>query len=980
MDELFEALRESCDARVWSRGVELARSATIALESEDADEVVLIVEAKARPGTRPSRPPRVRLFPGDEDWSCDCEGDDPCAHVAAAAIAFRQAARRDAPLPRREGGRAGHVGYRLVRTPQGLSFDRVVVQDGEETPLRVTLGALEAGRVGGPNVEATGADRKVERVIGGHVRGPLPRHTMTRVLDALIHCADLRLDDVPVQASSTRSVLHGRLEDHPEGFRLFIEQDPDIVEVFANGVVLLSDGILQAVGETPLTGREVEELRRGRVYPRSDVTQLATEIVPSLAARIPFEVRTRKLPSLGGRVPLRVVVETRRDGDALEALPLLFYGDPPIARVDAGKLVPLGDVVPVRDVDEERALARRLQAELGLELGRRVVRRGAEALSLSEALEAWHGEVSGEGTDSFFRAPPLVPRLKIAGDDFSLAFDAEISDGSGSKKTREAQPAAVMGAWRRGEGMVALEGGGLAPLPADWFARYGAQVSDLLAAREAAGGALPKVVLPDLARLCEALDAPPPPGFSKLRTLLSSSSDLPEATLPEDLKATLRTYQHEGVRWLAFLREAELGGLLADDMGLGKTLQTLCVVRGRSLVVAPASVVHNWADEIARFRPGLRASVYHGPGRSLDPGADVTLTTYAILRLDAEALSAVDWDTVVLDEAQAIKNPDSRVARVAFGLRGAFRVALTGTPVENRLDELWSQMHFTNPGLLGGRSDFESRYAKPIAEGEPGVAARLRARIRPFLLRRTKAVVAPELPERTDLVLRCTLSDDERRVYEAVEAAARDEVVSRLAAGGSVLEALEALLRLRQAACHPALVPGQTGETSAKVTLLMETLDEALSEGHKALVFSQWTSLLDLVEPHLEKAGVPFNRLDGSTRDRAGVVRAFQGDDGPPVMLVSLKAGGTGLNLTAADHVFLLDPWWNPAVEEQAASRAHRIGQTRPVMVHRLVAEQTVEERILGLQAHKRALFEAALGEAEAAARLTRADLLMLLE
>ena len=337
---------------------------------------------------------------------------------------------------------------------------------------------------------------------------------------------------------------------------------------------------------------------------------------------------------------------------------------------------------------------------------------------------------------------------------------------------------------------------------------------------------------------------------------------------------------------------------------------------------------------------------------------------------------------MVLDEAQTIKNPDSQVARAAFALPGDFRLALTGTPVENRLEELWSQLHFAAPGLLGGRSDFDQRYARPIAAGEPGVAGRLRARIRPFVLRRLKSEVAKELPPRTDVVLRCTLGDAERKVYDAVRAATREEIVARLDAGGSgsVMKALEALLRLRQAACHPALVPGQDGGESAKLALLMETLEEALEEGHKALVFSQWTSLLDLVEPELEARGVAFTRLDGSTRDRGGVVASFQADDGPPVMLVSLKAGGTGLNLTAADHVFLLDPWWNPAVEDQAADRAHRIGQDRPVLVHRLVAEDTVDERILALQAQKREIAEAALGEAEAAAGLTRADLLALLD
>jgi hypothetical protein len=270
----------------------------------------------------------------------------------------------------------------------------------------------------------------------------------------------------------------------------------------------------------------------------------------------------------------------------------------------------------------------------------------------------------------------------------------------------------------------------------------------------------------------------------------------------------LRSYQGEGVRWLTGLRDLSLPALLADDMGLGKTLQALCALRGRTLVVAPTSVVPNWAAEAARFRPALRVCVYHGPARALDPAADLTLTSYALLRLDADELCAVDWETVVLDESQAIKNADSQVARAAHRLPGRFRLALTGTPVENRLAELWSQFHYLSRGWLGSQSDFDERYARPIAAGDPEAAERLRARVRPFVLRRHKRDVAPELPPRTEVVLHVELATDERQVYDAIRAATREEVAARFAAGGSAFQVLEALLRLRQAACDAALVPG----------------------------------------------------------------------------------------------------------------------------------------------------------------------------
>ncbi|HRI09922.1 MAG TPA: DEAD/DEAH box helicase, partial [Nannocystaceae bacterium] len=592
------------------------------------------------------------------------------------------------------------------------------------------------------------------------------------------------------------------------------------------------------------------------------------------------------------------------------------------------------------------------------------------------------GPLQGDAHRGFVRTAPLHAALALQGGAATATFTTTAADGS---------PAAVdarrvLAAWEAGESHVPLLEGGFAPLPADWLGRYGDHLRFLLAARDADGKAAPWA-LPALAQLCTDLDEPTPQGLDGVRALVDGGFDrLPPPLLPPDLRASLRDYQRTGVAWLQTCRRAGLGALLADDMGLGKTLQALTtfVAGERTLVVAPTSVLHGWLAELARFRPALRVHRYHGPRRALDPEADVTVTTYAILRLDAHLLRRapgdVPWDMLVLDEAQAIKNPESQVADAAFQVDARARLALTGTPVENRLDELWSLFHLLDRGLLGGRQQFQERFARPIADGAPGAAARLRARIRPFILRRKKSEVARELPPRTEVVLRCQLSQRERELYDALRLATREEVVAELEAGKGVLQALEALLRLRQAACHRALIPGQEASSSAKVDLLVDTLDEIVAEGHKALVFSQWTGLLDKVEPALRAQGLAFTRLDGSTRDRAAVVSAFQDPQGPPVMLISLKAGGTGLTLTAADHVFLLDPWWNPAVEDQAADRAHRIGQDRPVLVHRLVAEDTVEERILALQEQKRAIADAALGEADAAAGLSRQDLLALLE
>jgi superfamily II DNA or RNA helicase len=963
---LFDRIREEASRAAWSQGVELARSGAVQGEREGPNEVVLRVRPQAGVVH-----PTVLLFPEDEAWECDCGGEeDPCAHVAAAVIALRAARKEGKPLPAAEAARSGRVAYRFRSTPQGLALERVVLHAGGEAPLTSTLSALATRRASGPPVSPSRTDLTVESVLGAHREGALPRGILRALLPVLEGHTEVSLDGRPVATSREPLAASARVSDDAGGFRLRVAYEPAPERDLGGGFVLC-EGAIRELAPLALGGREREELLgAGRRFSPDEAALLVADVLPSLASRMPLEVESQRLPS-GRREPPRIAIETSRAGEGLSVLATLVYGDPPCARVDAGRLVHLRGPIPLRDEEAESRLLTRLRAALGLAPGHRVDLAPAAAIEFVERLERSGLSPVGDAHRAFRLAPALEPALELRGDGFKLRFRSRGEGGD-----READPGAVLAAFRRGDPLVALLGGGFAPLPADWLARFGAPLADLLAAREPSGR-VPAALLPDLARLAALLEQPPPPGFERLRALVEGG--FPETPLPVDLRAELRPYQAEGARWLSFLGNAGLGALLADDMGLGKTVQALAALHGRTLVVAPTSLLGNWQDEIARFRPSLATHVYHGAGRALDANAAVTLTTYAILRRDKDALAAVHWDTLVLDEAQAIKNPESQVAQAAFALRGARRITLTGTPVENRLEELWSQMHFLNPGLLGGRSDFEERYAGPLAAGDAAVAEHLRQRIRPFVLRRRKAEVAPELPPRTELVLHAVLSPEERSVYDAVAAATREEVLAALESGGGVMAALEALLRLRQACCHPRLLPGQTLDQSAKLDLLVDRLDTCAAEGHKALVFSQWTSLLDLVEPRLAAAGLGFARLDGATRDRAAVVASFQAAEGPPVFLISLRAGGTGLNLTAADHVFLLDPWWNPAVEEQAADRAHRIGQDKPVFVHRLVAAGTVEERILELQAKKRALAEAALAGSAAAASLTRDDLLGLL-
>ena len=469
-----------------------------------------------------------------------------------------------------------------------------------------------------------------------------------------------------------------------------------------------------------------------------------------------------------------------------------------------------------------------------------------------------------------------------------------------------------------------------------------------------------------------------------------------EPELPGTLRAELRPYQHDGFRWLARLARWGAGACLADDMGLGKTVQTLALLLDRApdgpaLVVAPTSVVANWLDEARRFTPTLNVVAYTGTASSRaglldDLGPfDVVVTTYGLLHIDAGALGAVEWHSAVLDEAQAVKNPASKRARAARELKARFRLVTTGTPIQNNLTDLYSLFGFLNPGMLGSTEHFRRHFAGPVErDGDAAVRARLRRLIAPFVLRRLKTEVLDDLPPRTEIVLHVEMSPAEAALYEALRRRAVDDLESLAARdldrGEGRLEILAHLTRLRLACCNPRLVQDAGAPASSKLATFAETLDELLANRHKVLVFSQFVRHLRLIEEHLAGAGIAYQYLDGSTpaRARAERIAAFQAGRGD-VFLISLKAGGVGLNLTAADYVIHMDPWWNPAAEDQASDRAHRIGQTRPVTIYRLVAKGTIEERIVELHRHKRDLAERLLEGADAPVRLDAGELLELL-
>jgi hypothetical protein len=914
--------------------------------------------------------PLVTLFPEALDYTCECESsEDVCQHVAAAVMVLAQAEKDGTDLLGLKDA-AATLAYELTVKEEELYLTRYTKGAKGREKLLARL-VTERQRGDDAAITTSRADVEIDLLIGNFREGALPRAFVPKLLVWLGECDDVELDGAPIKLGAPVQPFAARVVPEGDGFRLFAAPNPVLARVFKNGAALV-EGTLCALAEPGISGPDLDALRRGRSFAFNDVADLVGRVVPALRERMPVSVPAALLPG-AERIKPRLALSADVLNGVLDVLPTIVYGDPPCARIDNGRMTYLGGPVALRDPDAEGELARLLTSRLGLELGRRKRLEGEAALRLAERVPSIPGlHIAGTGLSSFALRGALKAELVQGDAGHELRFHTDKGD--------HATAEAVLHAYQQGSPLVLLEGGGFAPLPSDFMRAHGHLVRDLLLAKEAAGGESTAAQNLSLVRICDALETPPPPELEGLRGLVGDFAHIPEVQLPTDLRAELRGYQREGVRWLKFVSKTGLGALLADDMGLGKTLQTIAAFQTPALVVCPASVLFNWAREIERFRPNLKVQTFHGSQRALAADADVTLTTYGTLRSSSDQLSSVTWESVVLDEAQTIKNPDSQVARAAFGLKAHFRIALTGTPVENRLTDVWSIFHFLARGYLGGRSDFDERYAKPIAEGSREAVAQLRARIKPLMLRRLKRDVVKELPPRTDVVLRCTLDAAERALYDGVRAATQKEIAESLGAGGSVLAALEALLRLRQAACHPALLPGQRAQHSSKVELLMETLEEVISEGHKALVFSQWTSFLDLLEPELKTRGVRFVRLDGSTRDRGAVVTEFQESACVSVMLLSLKAGGTGLNLTAADHVFLLDPWWNPAAEDQAADRAHRIGQDRPVLVHRLVSEDTVEERILALQDKKRALAQAATeGAASGAASITRDDLLALL-
>jgi len=768
-----------------------------------------------------------------------------------------------------------------------------------------------------------------------------------------------------------------------------------------------TEGVARPVSEL-VTPAWLQRLYRSpaMVQKHGELPALLGEYIPRVSASLGAELPD--LSSVADLVDQTPRFELKANGDIIDARVRLYvrYEDQEFDVPPDEIPSPLAVLPPKNGRGRPRVVRRDVGAEMSgvqallsqnfevSESGDELVASGDDAIAfwtqgIGDLPEEWDRFIPDDLVDVTIRDESVSPQMRVSsGVDW---LDLDMAFTSGGAAVREEELRACLEHGRR---IVKLEDGTYAPLDPE-------KVGDVLtrmAEIYATGGATDKLPLSQAGRVQDLLkmveNAKVSASAKTLFKKIENVDAIPSVAKPRTLKADLRPYQKEGFSWLVFLHELNSGGILADDMGLGKTIQTIALLlwakgkykRKLNLVVAPTSVVPNWEREISKFAPSLKTVVWQGPNRhqrvpELEK-ADVMITSYALLRRDEEMLQELDLRYVILDEAQHIKNPMSQTARSAKKLRSERRLALTGTPIENRLSELWSIFDFVSPGLLGQLKQFEERIARPIDRGDMETAARLRNTIKPFVMRRVKSDVAADLPDKIEQEMIVPLSEEQSKLYKQILREVRKSVLSEVEKQGvakSQIQILAALTRLRQVACDPRLMklPDTDfgADDSGKLGALLEIIDEAIDGGHRALVFSQFVTMLDFIREALDAEGVKYEYLDGSTKDRIERVDRFNDDTSTPVFLISLKAGGTGLNLTGADTVIHFDPWWNPAVEDQATDRAHRIGQTKNVNVYKLIAAGTVEEKILELSQKKRELVSNVLStEGSPLKGLTKAD------
>ena len=752
------------------------------------------------------------------------------------------------------------------------------------------------------------------------------------------------------------------------------------VEVLSEEPLWLLDGNrVFHVESPPFVSRMLDRSTEEELtFSADELTAFSEQVFPELLDRnVPVRMEDGLFDERDVQPEGRVYLRDRTDRLVVELR--IAYGDVEFSRISGGRF-PItdpdsGDLVGIRrDPDREEELLNRLRS-FGLQSmsAGHPLRlepdgdRGTWLLDVVPELPEHGFSVFGE--EQVDSTPEVVApdrsEARLAGGVSWFELGGQLSYGEESVTFAD-----LLEALQDERSYVQLSDDRYGKLPESWIERFSDLAPDMTADGDKVR--VPGLSLHEMEQLLEEMDdVETDRTVQRYRKFRRNFDGIESVDDPTGFKGTLRSYQRDGLAWLNCLRSYELGGLLADDMGLGKTVQVLAhlqYVREENgafpdtLVVAPRSVLSNWQREAREFLPEPQTYVHHGPHRREQPPEwpmdHLALTTYGTLREDVDWLKEVPFDTVVLDECQAIRNPDTKTAGAVRLLDAEHRIGLSGTPVQNTVMDLWSQFQFLNPGLLGSRSAFEEQYAVPIEEREDEQrATELREKIEPFLLRRTKSKVEQQLPELSENRVDCPMEPAQEQLYDSVRKQFRRDVSEAIVKHGveqSRMKVLEGLTRLRQICCHPALLEGTEMQASSKLDRFVEMARDLIGEGHRALVFSQFVEFLSLIERAVEREGWSYAYLDGSTNNREEVVDEFQSSEDLSLFLISLQAGGEGLNLTGADYVFLMDPWWNPAVERQAMDRTHRIGQDRPVFVYRFICPDTIEEKMLTLQENKR--------------------------
>lgn len=928
MKELYDEMRECSDKKTWSRGLELSRQNSIYVVGYSGQIRNFVVREQAKAVDY-----AIGLNPVDLDWSCTClEAESPCSHAVAALLAWRQEG-EGRSIPNLHDAKWS-LSYKMESTRGALHLKRFLVRKEESRPLEVSLASIKSLDLAGAEVSVMNADFELERLL---VLETAESHRLSVAQFPVLKELEIKFKEQVVHFdSSPRGV---RLVIRKEGGGIFIKLENE-EGVFFDNFFFLNSTFFPLV-KVPFSITDEQILRIGKYLGAKE----AIEFLGQKLSRLKLVMPVLNEVSEPVRMPATIALQSWEEDSCLCYRFLLAYGDPVSAWLEGDELKILDKKIPIRSRDDELKALVEFERATGRSLNRTYRTAIPEAFDDAKRLFATRYPLLGHAVEDFANIKDVMPQLICQADRFAISIHGNVFSLSQIKASRDSG------------GAVRLAEGSWCQISSSWFEGEGRKILEILLMngdKVTKGGIL---------------------SLNKSLSFQDKASDFYQLTLDWDKDFSLfpspielRPYQVEGAKWLSKLQNLKLGGILADEMGLGKTYQTLLSMQTPSLVVAPTSLLGNWVREAKLARPDLKVGVMHGPSRNWDIPLDIYITSYGTVRSDIDRIKKINFKTSVLDEAQNIKNPQARMSVACFEISSDSRIALSGTPFENSAVDLWSLMNYCMPGLLGNFDYFKTHFSKS------GDAARLKENISPFLLRRLKSDVGKDLPEKSVQIVRCTMESDQKDFYLSL----LDKIRSELAGSEATMSILTGLLRLRQAACDPFLVDSTTSASSAKLEYLVASLQEIHQNGQAALIFSQWTGLLDRLESKLGAMGLNWSRLDGTTVDREGAVSEFMTAK-TNFFLISLKAGGTGLNLTRADHVFILDPWWNPAVEEQAIARTHRMGRSDKVFVHRLVCEDTVEEKIVDLQMDKTEQARFFLEDSDLSSQLKLADLKNLL-